>query len=47
MVSRRFKTDWIKEYDAVFDNPIPSIFPQLDYKYPNSKFILTLRNEKE
>ncbi len=34
----------IDQYDALMDNPIPGIFPQLDETWPGSKFILTLRS---
>ena len=34
----------IHEYDAFQDNPWPIIYKYLDEKYPNSKFILTLRD---
>lgn len=43
-LSGDFETDWLKDYDAAFDNPIPAVYPQLDRRYPNSKFILTLRD---
>lgn len=33
-----------REYDAVEDMPWPLIFRQLDAAFPNSKFILTLRD---
>lgn len=36
----------VKEYDAFQDNPWPIIYKELDKKYPNSKFILTLRDSK-
>ncbi len=39
-----FRTDWLTKHDAVFDNPVPGIFTQLDKKYPHSKFILTTRD---
>lgn len=39
-------TNWIVDFDAVFDNPVPGLFPQLDKRYPDSKFILTLRDEE-
>ncbi len=31
------------EYDAFTDTPIPSFYKELDREYPNSKFILTVR----
>lgn len=36
-----------EEYDAFQDNPWPLLYKELDKKYPNSKFILTLRNENK
>jgi len=33
----------IDAHDAVTDTPIPSFYRELDARYPNSKFILTLR----
>ena len=32
-----------EQYDAFVDNPWPIIFKDMDEKYPDSKFILTLR----
>lgn len=34
----------IDRYDAFEDNPIPQIFKELDAMYPDSKFILTVRD---
>jgi len=34
----------VEQYDAFGDNPWPIIYQELDQKYPNSKFILTLRS---
>ncbi len=34
----------LKQFDALTDIPIPAIYPQLDTVYPNSKFILTVRD---
>ena len=31
-------------YDALTDTPIPNFYRELDKKYPNSKFILTVRD---
>ncbi|MBV1921598.1 MAG: hypothetical protein KUG73_13045 [Pseudomonadales bacterium] len=36
--------DLVEEYDAFQDNPWPIIYKELDIKYPNSKFILILRD---
>ncbi len=43
-LSGDFKTDWLSNYDAAFDNPVPSIFSQLDQRYSGSKFVLTVRD---
>lgn len=32
-----------EKYDAFLDNPWPIVFKEMDKKYPESKFILTLR----
>lgn len=39
--------DWRKmeESDAVMDSPIPLLYQEIDRRYPNSKFILTTRDE--
>jgi hypothetical protein len=34
----------VDEYDAFQDNPWPVIYKELDVKFPNSKFILMLRD---
>lgn len=34
------------KYDVLEDNPWPIIYKELDERYPNSKFILTTRDEK-
>ncbi len=36
--------DLVDEYDAVADNPFPLVFGDLDRSYPDSKFILTVRD---
>lgn len=36
--------DTINDNDAFTDTPIPSFYPQLDQRYPGSKFILTVRD---
>lgn len=41
-----FDPDVLSEYDAVTDLPMPTYYPDLDYRYPGSKFILTLRDEE-
>lgn len=33
----------VEQYDAFQDNPWPIIYRELDQRYPNSKFILTMR----
>jgi Sulfotransferase domain len=33
----------VEQYDAFQDNPWPIIYQDLDHRYPDSKFILTLR----
>lgn len=33
----------VGEYDAFQDNPWPIIYKEIDNKYPNSKFVLTIR----
>ena len=40
-----FRKDYLVNFDAVTDLPIASFFPQLYYRYPSSKFILTVRNK--
>jgi len=35
----------LHEYDAFFDNPIPLLYQKLDRRCPESKFILTVRDE--
>jgi len=35
----------IREYDGFTDNPVQLLYKELDKKYPNSKFIFTLRDE--
>ncbi|HWQ94354.1 MAG TPA: inositol monophosphatase family protein [Gammaproteobacteria bacterium] len=34
----------VDAYDALTDTPIPSFYRELDARYPNSKFILTIRD---
>lgn len=36
----------LDQYDAVEDNPWPLIYKEIDQAYPNSKFILTLRDSE-
>jgi hypothetical protein len=38
-----FERDYLTGYDAVTDLPLATFFPQLDARYPDSKFILTVR----
>lgn len=37
----------IDKFDAFCDNPWPLLYQEIDEKYPNSKFILSIRNEQE
>lgn len=34
------------QFDAFEDNPWPILYKEMDKRYPNSKFILTIRDEK-
>jgi len=36
----------VDAHDALTDTPIPSFYRELDRKYPNSKFILTIRDSE-
>lgn len=36
----------VSEYDAFQDNPWPIIYKEMDQKYPNCKFILTIRSSE-
>ncbi|HYD90872.1 MAG TPA: sulfotransferase [Flavobacterium sp.] len=36
----------VNQFDAFKDNPWPVLYRQLDEKYPGSKFILTIREER-
>jgi hypothetical protein len=38
-----FATDYLVGYDAAADLPVATFFPQLDERYPESRFILTVR----
>ena len=38
------EADLLENYEALTDTPIPSLYKQLDAKYPGSKFILTVRD---
>ncbi len=42
---QRIAFDVVANYDAFQDNPWPILFPDLDRQWPNSRFILTLRQE--
>ena len=35
----------LEDHDALTDTPIPSFYRELDAKYPNAKFILTIRDK--
>lgn len=37
----------VESHDAFQDHPWPFFYKEIDKRYPNSKFILTLRNEQE
>jgi len=36
----------LEEFDALTDTPIPSLYQELDAKYPDAKFILTIRDRE-
>lgn len=38
-----FEKDYLAGYDAATDLPLATFFPQLDRRYPGSKFVLTTR----
>jgi len=40
----KFEKDYLTTYDAVTDLPLAAFYPQLDKRYPESKFILTIRD---
>jgi len=44
IIQNQFELPLLKHYDALVDNPIPSIYQELDQAYPGSKFILTTRD---
>jgi hypothetical protein len=39
-----FSIDYLGEYDALTDLPVAVYYPELDRRYPGSKFILTIRD---
>lgn len=39
-----YRLSILNKYDALCDVPVPAIFAQLDHYWPNSKFILTIRD---
>lgn len=43
------RSEWasIEKYDAVGDSPVPMLYQELDYKFPDSKFILTTRDKEK
>lgn len=41
-----FRRDRLRDYDAVTDLPVGAFFPQLDRRYPSSKFVLTVRDRE-
>jgi hypothetical protein len=44
LIKCQFRYPFLETYDGATDLPIPSIFKELDKAYPNSKFILTIRD---
>ena len=42
---RRIAFDLVPDYDAFQDNPWPILFRELDRQWPDSRFVLTLRDE--
>lgn len=42
-----YNFEFLKEYDAVTDLPVPKIYKELDKTYPGSKFVLTVRDERK
>ena len=40
------KSPTLEKFYTVSDMPIPQLYKELDRGYPNSKFILTIRDEK-
>ncbi len=44
LIQNQFKISLLEHYDALLDNPIPSIYQELDKVYPGSKFILSIRD---
>ena len=38
-----FERDYLAGYDAATDLPLATFFPQLDHRFPGSKFVLTVR----
>jgi len=47
LVKNKLKHEFLNTYDGAADLPIPSIYRELDRAYPGSKFILTIRDEKD
>lgn len=53
MMTALFKREYdlifpfVDEYDSFNDNPWFFIYPELDKKFPNSKFILVIRDEED
>ena len=37
----------MQEYTAFVDTPVPMLYKELDRKWPDSKFILTLRDKED
>ena len=42
-----YKLKVLSRFDVLSDTPVPAIFPQLDQNWPDSKFVLTIRNEDQ
>ncbi|MCH6257170.1 hypothetical protein MLD52_11480 [Puniceicoccaceae bacterium K14] len=41
------KWEMCDQFDALGDSPVPLLFKELDSKYPNSKFIITIRQKEK
>lgn len=46
-VNNRGRSETLERHYALSDLPIPMLYKQLDAAYPGSKFILTVRNERD
>lgn len=45
--SGNYRLSVLNQYQAIVDIPVAPFYPQLDELYPNSKFILTIREKNE